>query len=115
MIKKELSTQQKRTESLYDRELRTVIYHVTKQESLPFLPVSYCEASNKFQSIRVYVAMEENEEGRRILDLFNKKYNPFITRGLVAAKKFRRIPKIIFTFDRILNEINKLEEIVKSS
>lgn len=112
---KELSTQQKRTESLYDREIRISVYQVTKQESLPFLPISYCQASHKFQSIKVYVGFEENEENKKTLEDFNKKYNSLVTRGLVLSKRFRRVPKIIFTFDHLLNEVNKLEEIVKKS
>lgn len=113
MLNRELTTQQKRIESLYDREIRVAVYKVTNQWLLPFLPISYCRADKKFQSIRVLVAMENNPENLKIIEDFNKKYSGFINRELISVKKFRRIPKLIFQIDNELIEINKLESLIK--
>jgi len=82
---------------------------------LPFLPISYCRADKKFQSIRIFVGMENNSENLKIIEDFNKKYLNFISKELINVKKFRRIPKLIFQIDNELIEINKLEELVKNS
>lgn len=112
--REDLTLQQKRLESLYERELRIIVYQIIKKEMLPFLPISFCRSSKKFQSIRVFVPIEENQVNKELLDLFNKKYAAEITRGLILCKRFRRVPRIIFDFDFELNELNKLEEIVKT-
>lgn len=112
--REDLTLQQKRLESLYERELRIIVYQIVKKESLPFLPISFCRSSKKFQSIRVFVPIEDTESNKAFLNLFNKQYASAITRGLALCKRFRRVPRIIFDFDFELNEINKLEEIIKT-
>jgi ribosome-binding factor A len=113
MLNRELTTQQKRIESLYDREIRIAVYKVTHQWALPFLPISYCKADKKFQAIRIHVAMENNPENLKLIEDFNKKYVNFISKELISVKRFRRIPKLIFQIDNELIEINKLEELIK--
>ena len=110
MKNSELTLQQRRVEALYDRELRIIIYKITRQEALEFLPISHCKCDKKFQSIRIYVAIEENPKNEKLIDSFNKRYSSLIKKELVSTKKFRRIPQLIFLFDRELNEINKFEK-----
>jgi ribosome-binding factor A len=114
MTKREMTTKQKRLESLYERELKIIVYQIVKKESLPFFPISCCRSSKKFQSIKVLVSLEDNKENKVFLGLFNNKYSRYITKCLALCKKFSRIPKITFDFDFELNELNKLEEIIKT-
>lgn len=114
MIRKEMTIKQKRLESLYEKELKIIVYQIAKKESLPFFSISFCKSSKKFQSIKAFVPIEDNEKNRTFLGLFNNKYSSYITKCLVLCKKFSRIPKITFDFDFELNELNKLEEIIKT-
>ncbi len=112
----ELTIQQKRTEALYEREVRRAVYQLIREEELPPLPISYCKVDRKFQTLKIYVSFsEKKEEERKLLETFNKKYTSIVSHMLASTRRFRKIPHLMFLVDKKLEEINRIEELIKSN
>lgn len=113
MKKQEKNNHQKRIEELYDREVRIAAYRLAYNKEIPSLSISYCSVDRKFQTLKIYLLSENNLDEDKILKYFDEKCSVLIARMLAETKKFRRIPRIVFLFDKYLGEINKLEEVAK--
>ena len=89
-----LTLQQERMASLIEREIRIIIYRITRDNNLGFLPISHCECDRKFQDLKVYVSDEDSDENKKLIEKFSKDYTSLIKSKLAFSKKFRKIPKI---------------------
>lgn len=117
--KKDLTVNQKRILSRYEREVRRILFNIKRSEqdrfASNFIPVSYCEVDKKFQTLKIFLYFENNRENLDIISEMNKKFSSFVRYELARAKVFSRVPKVLFAIDKEFDYIEKVEKVLKEN
>ena len=103
---------QVKLQSLYEREISTILKKIVPWKEFPFFSVSYCELSTKAESLKVYLLFT-NEKNQEYLKIINQNYLPMVKKYLAKSKKFARLPKITFLLDQELKKVNELTEMAQ--
>ncbi len=110
-----MSISVERLQSLFLRELATIVNKDRKIDNQPYFNLTEVKLSrDKSFATVYYTILSDNEEDIKNADLIFKKINKEVR--LELAKKvnhIRRMPELIFKYDEALAYGNKIDKILK--
>lgn len=104
------SIQHKRRESILFQEISKILFKKIENANISYVTVTDVKLSNDQSILKVYVTFENN--ALRSFEYLNNTKG-FVRSQIAKIKILKKVPEIVFKFDRTQEKARKIEEIIK--